>query len=456
MYIVIAGIGKVGSYLTEELSREGHDITIVDQKPEKLQSVSGHFDVMALAGNIIDPSTIDELDLDTADLFIAVTTSDEVNLLACLLAKKAGCPRTIARVRSPEYAGAMDYLQKQLSLAMIINPEELAAREILRILRLPSAIDVDVFAQGKAEILKFRLGESSGMDQMAIKEVPSKIHKDVLVCAVEREGKAYIPDGDFVLQSRDLVSIAGRPRDGVEFLSRIGISKTPVKTVMIVGAGRLSFYVAQMLAKAKIKTIVIEKDFAACERFAASVPEAIVINGDGSDQNLLYEEGLDNMDAFIALTGIDEENVFLSLYASKKHSMKTITKVTRIFLEEVFETLDLDTIINPKKLTAETILHYVRSLKGTLSSNVESLHKLAGDQVEALEFTVSRDCSLNGIPLQKLPLKPGVLITMIYRDGKVILPRGSDALKEEDHVVVVTTHSGVCDLEDLLRTRSRL
>lgn len=456
MQIVVAGLGKVGSYLAGELSQEGHDVQVVDIDPEHVRAVTSQYDVMGLNGSIVDPETLEELDLEDVDLFIAVAASDEINLLACLFAKKGGCSKTIARVRSPEYKGSMEYLKHQLGLEMIINPEQLAAAEIDRIVAFPSAIDVDTFAKGEAEIIKFRLSSGSMLDGMAVKEIPMRLNSDILVVVVQRDGKVHIPDGDFVLQDKDVVYIAANRQAAMEFLRDSGSANAPIRKAMLVGAGKLAYYLAERLVSHGVEVTVIDHDLKACERFAQLNPKAIVINGDGSDPNLLLEEGLEQMDVFIALTGIDEENVFLSLYASKKGHMKTITKVTRIAFDDLIRDLELDTMINPKSLTAEYIIRYARSLANTMGSNVETMHKLAENQVEAVEFTVHNGCEVLNTPLVDLPIRPGVLIASIMRDGKMIVPRGHDVLKTGDSVVVITNQPGFVDITDILKKgRSR-
>ena len=451
MQIIVAGLGKVGSYLAGELSMEGHDVTVVDIKADHVSNVTSQYDVMGINGNIIDPETFSELDLANTDLFIAVAAKDEINLLACLLAKKEGASRTIARVRSPEYRNSMDYLQEQLGLEMIINPEQLAAMEMERVLAYPGVIDVDTFSQKSSEIVKFRLPEKSILAGLPVKDIHKKVLNGVLVCVVEREGKAHIPDGNFVLEPRDLVSVAGARENVIEFLKRSGLKSKPISSVMMVGAGKIAYYLLERTKDTDLSMTVIDRDLEACEWVARQYPKAIVINGEASDPHLLMEEGLEDMDAFISLTGIDEENVFLSLYAARRMNIKTITKINRIYFDEIFYDLELDTIINPKRLTAEYIIRRARSLANSLGSNVETVHKLANDQVEAVEFQVRKGSEVIGIPLMNLPIKSGVLIALIVRKGKMILPRGNDELLEGDNVVIITNRMGFVDVADILK-----
>lgn len=350
----------------------------------------------------------------------------------------------------------MSFLANVLDLAMVVNPEQTAAEEIFRILHFPSAINVDTFSRGSSEILKFRIKADSPLVGMPLKDVVSVLHANILVCVVERGDEVYIPDGSFVLQDRDLVSIAGSPKDTLSFFEKIGIKTDTVRDIIIIGASKIAFYLAQMLEKSKINVTLIERDLDACANMAEKLPYVNVIHGDGSDQKLLLEEGLADVDAFAALTGLDEENVFLSLYAKSKARMKTITKINRIGFDEVISDLDLDTIVNPKKMTAQSILRYARNMANTVGSNVETLHRLASDRVEALEFIIRDGAPVNNIQLSKLNLKSGVLIALIERKGCVFIPRGSDSIQSGDRVIVITDRSGMCDIRDILASKGGL
>lgn len=406
---------------------------------------------MGMTGNIVAPDTISETGLDEADLFIAVTTNDEVNLLSCLLAKKAGCHRTIARVRSPEYSSDREYLKEQLGLDMIINPELLAAQEIERDLALPGATDVDTFSHGIGEIYKFKIMPNSVLDGMAVKNVPSQVADNVLICVDERNQLAYIPDGDFVLKGKDKLYLAGSRTNVIKFFRKAGLPTTPTQRVMIIGAGKIAHYLVEDLLKEGMEVTIIDQDLATCEKFALLHPGCIIIHGDGADADLLLEEGLMEMDALVSLTGFDEENVFLSMFAHRKAGLKTVTKANRMF-DEVIQDLDLDTLINPKKLTAEFIVRHVRAIANSTGSNVETMHKLANDQVEAIEFTVCENAPVIGTPLYQMDLKPGALIALITRGDESILPRGSDQTQAGDSVVVITNNCGFTDIADILNT----
>ncbi len=453
MQIIIVGCGKVGAVLTEQLSQEGNDVTVIDQNSERVEQMVNEYDVMGYIGSGTSYETQVEAGVEKADLLIAVTGSDELNLFCCLIAKKAGNCQTIARVRNPEYSAEVHYIKEELGLAMIINPELAAAAEIARVLRFPSAINVETFAKGKVEILTFRIKPDSVLCNMQVQEITTKLREDVLVCVVERGDEAFIPSGDFVLQEKDVVSIAGERKKTLDFFRKINIKVNPVKDIMIVGGGRLSFYLAKILLCDGVNVKIVEKDAARCDLLCQKIPGATVIHGDGSDKELLLEEGLDSVDSFAALTGLDEENVFLSLYAKSKAKMKTITKINRISFDEVINSLDLDTVIYPRNVTAEYIIRYVRAMANTVGSNVETMYRLAGNKVEALGFAIKENAPVLDIPLAKLNLKDGILVAAIQRNRRIIIPRGNDSMQEGDTVVIVTTIAGLRDIGSILKKK---
>lgn len=453
MNIIIVGCGKVGAVLTEQLSREGNNVTVIDINGSRVEQMVNEHDVMGYIGSGVSYETQLEAGVEKADLLIAVTGSDELNLLCCLFARKAGNCQTIARVRNPEYSEEVHYIKEELGLAMIINPELAAAAEIARVLRLPSAISVEVFARGKVEILKFRVKADSVLCDMAVQEIPGKLHSDILVCVVERGEEVFIPSGDFILKEKDVISIAGEPKKTMEFFRKIHIKVNPVKDIMIIGGGRLSYYLSRILIGTGVEVKIVEKDLDNCNRLCQKLPEATVIHGDGSDKELLLEEGLDQADAFAALTGMDEENVFLSLYAKSKARLKTVTKINKISFDEVINNLDLDTVIYPKNITAEYIIRYARAMANSLGSNVETMYRLAGDRAEALSFIIRENAPVVNIPLMDLNLKEGILLVAIERDGKVILPRGNDSMQVGDTVILVTTITGLQDISNILKKK---
>lgn len=450
MKIIIVGLGKVGQTLAEELSKEGNDITVIDEREEIVQECSGQFDIMGVVGNGASYSTLKEAEIEGADLMIAVTNSDEMNLLCCLIAKKAGNCHTIARVRNPEYSTEINFIKEELGLAMVINSEFAAAREIARILKFPSAIDVDTFAKGRVDILKFRVPENSVLSDVRIADLPPKIRGNILICAVERGEELIIPDGNFVIRSKDLVSIVGGVADANEFFRQVGIVYNRVKNIMIVGGSDIAYYLAKMLIAAGIRVKIVEKNMKRCEALSDLLPKATIVYGDGTDKELLLEEGLARYESFAALTNIDEENILLSLYAKKVGKMKMVTKINRIAFDEVIRELDLDTVIHPKDITSENIIRYVRCMKNTIGSNVETLHKIINNKAEALEFIIRDKSRVTDIPLLELKIKKGILVACINRSGKIIIPRGSDMMQVGDTVIIVTRLNGLKDIEDIL------
>lgn len=451
MNIIIVGCGKVGRVLAEQLCAAGNNITIVDVSEEKTSVLADKFDIMAVTGNGATHATLVEAGIDNADLLIAVTDSDERNLLCCLIAKKAGNCQTIARVRSPQYSVEAPYLKNELGLAMVINPEQTAAREIERVLRFPSAIKIETFINGKLELLKFRLPEDSPLCGMAVKDISAKLHCDLLVCTVECGEEAYIANGDLVFQPRDVISIVAEPKTAFTFFRKINYKALPVRDVLIAGGGEVSQYLCELLEEDGIASTIIEKDGRRAQCLAAALPDTNVIHADAISQDVLMQEGIEKTEAFAALTNLDEENVMLSLYARSVSDAKLITKINRIDFDSVIDRLGLDTIISPKNITAECILRYVRAMKKTIGTNLETLYTIIKGKVEAAEFIIKQNSALTAAPLMELNLKPGVLVAAIFRDGKVILPRGNHQLQVGDAVVVVSNHLGLHDMIEILR-----
>lgn len=450
MQIIIVGCGKVGSVLAEQLCQEGNDVTVIDTRSDKVEQLVGELDIMGYIGSGISFDTLTEAGVEKADLLMAVTDSDEVNLMCCLIARKAGNCQTIARVRNPEYNKEIAFLKEELGLALAINPELAAANEISRVLRLPSAISVEVFAKGRVELLNFRIRSGSPLCDITLQEMTARIGRDILVCVVERGEDVIIPTGNFVLQEKDKVYVAGETKSTAAFFQKIGVGAKPIRNILIVGGGKVSYYLAKILLASDIDVKIIEKDAARCDALCQALPDATIIRGDGSDRALLLEEGLDRADSFAALTGMDEENVFLSLYAKTQADIKTITKLNRIAFDEVISSLDLDTVVYPKDITAEYIIRYARAFGNTIGSNVETMHRIAGGKAEALEFIIREGAPVVDIPLMDLNLKNDILIACMSHEGKLIIPRGSDRMQVGDTVIVVTTRTGLKDISDIL------
>lgn len=451
MNIIVLGCGKAGQKIAELLNEEnGHNITLIDRRYDVVNDIINHFDIMGVVGDGADVDVLKEAGIETADLLIAVTGSDELNLLASLMAKKLGNCRSIARVRRPEYHKVVNLMKDDLGLAMAINPERAAASEIARILRFPTAIQIDTFAKGRVEILKFKVPEQSPLDGMKVMDIVAKLNCDVLVCGVERASEVFIPGGNFELKSGDLISIVSSIQEGTQFFKKIGIKTNRVKDTLIIGGGT-AYYLAYLLIETGINVKIVEQNPNRCDELLKLLPKATVICGDGTDNRLLVEEGLESAESVVSLTNIDEENVLLSLYAKTKTNGKVVTKINRIAYDRVINSLDLGTTIYPKNITAEYIVRFVRAKKNSLGSQIETMHFILDNKAEALEFRIKDGSPISGISIDSLKLKDNLLIACINRGGKIIIPRGKDVIMPGDTVIVVTLKSGFKDVSDILK-----
>ncbi|MBQ7501009.1 MAG: Trk system potassium transporter TrkA [Clostridia bacterium] len=450
MQIIIVGSGKVGYTLAEQLVNEDHSVVVVDIEQAPLDNTSSSIDVMGILGNCISVNTLKSADIDNSDLLIAVTGSDEQNLLCCLVARKANpkC-RTIARVRNPVYNEEIDFLKKELGIDLIINPELAAANEIAKVFRFPSAIKIDTFAKGRIELLHIKIDKNSPLTGKMLSDLRSDIKFNILVCTVTRNNKVIIPGGDFTLAENDKITIVSRKSDSIEFCKAIGMMKNRITTAMIAGGGKISYYLARSLIRSGIRTTIIEKSRDTCEFLAELLPEATIIHGDATDKNLLLEEGLDTTEGFAALTDFDEENILISLYAKTVSDVKTVTKINRVNFTSVIESLDLDSIIYPSIITSSHILRYVRSVDKAMNTNVENLYKLDDGNAEAVEFTVKEKSALTGKPISEIKFRPNTLICCIIRNEELIIPGGSDTIEVGDSVIVVS-EDHISDTKDLL------
>ncbi len=452
MNITVVGLGKVGEKIVELLVREEeHNITVVDVKNSVLRDVVNTYDVIGVTGSGASIEVLNEAGVENTDILIAATGSDEINLLTCFIARKVSGCKTIARVRNPEYGKELQLFKEDLGLAMIINPEFTAAVEIARTLRFPSAIQIDTFSKGRVELLKFRVQEGSPLDEIKIVDISNKLNCDVLVCGVERGDEAFIPGGDFVLKAGDLVSIVSTIKDAGFFFKKIGLKTDRVKDTIIVGGGKTSVYLANNLLKLGIDVKIIEQNPEKCEELCTLLPKATIINGDGTENALLLEEGIENAESFVALTGIDEENIMLSLYAKTKTKGKVVTKINRIAYDDVIKNLGLDTTIYPKTLAAEYIVRFVRARNNSMGNNIETLHYVLDGKAEALEFRIGDASPLANKTIESLSLRDGIIIACINRGGTIIIPRGKDVIMPKDTVIVVTTNRGFEDISDILR-----
>lgn len=446
MRIIIVGCGKVGSALAEQLSAEGHDLTLIDLSERRLEELTNRLDLTAVAGSGTSYQVLLEAGVQDTDLVIAVTTHDEINLLSCLIARKASDCHAIARVRDPQYVADLGFIRDELGISMAINPELSTARVVSRLIRFPSAIGVSTVARGRIELLDVRIPAESRLEGMAVCEVNPLLRTNVLLCMVRRGDKTYIPKGDFILRTGDDITVIIPPKEQKLFFDQVGVPSTPIKTAMLVGGGKIAFFLAKILLDSGISVKIIEKRLERCEFLSEKLPAATVIHGDGTDRELLDEEGLSSCGAFASLTGMDEENILLALHAGRHSRAKLFTKVNRVNFEEVIASMPIGKVIRPKQTTAELISQYTRAMQNSMGSNVETLHQLDG--AEALEFRVAAH-HLTGVPLQYMPIRPDVLLCCINRRGKRIIPRGHDVLHEGDTVIVVSTFEGMNDLQDI-------
>lgn len=452
MNIIIVGCGKVGQKLAMQLSREEeHNITVIDIRKGAVEDTTQRYDIMGMVGSGANIDTLLEAGALEADILIAVTGSDEVNLLSCLMAKKLGNCKTVARVRKPEYRKALPLFKEDLGLAMIINPEQAAAREIARVLRFPSAIQIDTFAKGRVEILKLKIPQGSVLDKLKIVDIGAKLNCDILVCGVERGEEAFIPNGNFELCAGDYISIVASIENGMYFFKKAGIKTNRVKDVMIVGGGNTAYYLASQLIKTGMDVKIVEKDAARCDELCDILPNATIINGDATEKRILLEEGLTQAGAFVSLTNMDEENIMLSLYAKSQTGGKIITKINRIEYDNVIESLELGTTVYPKDITAEYIVRFVRATYNSLESNIETMHLVLDGKAEALEFRIKENSPVVNMRIDSLNLKDNILIACITRGMNVIIPRGYDSILPGDTVIVVTGNEGYTDIKDILK-----
>jgi len=451
MEIIIVGCGKVGATLVEQLSNENHNIVVIDEKEEKIQAITNEYDAMGVVGNGVSYQTLLEAGISTADLLIAVTGSDEQNLLSCVIARKTGNCKAIARIQNPIYHAETAFLRDVLGIAMITNPDFSSAADIARVFQFPSAVKIDTFAKGRTEMLHFRVSKDSVLVNFPLLNLRREFNCDLLVCMVTRGEEVIIPRGDFVFQPGDVVAIVSTPSNATKFFRKIGINTDRVRTAMLVGGGKIAFYLAKRLIASGVKTKIIEINPNRCEKLSELLPEATIILGDGTNQKLLLQENIENVEGFAALTGMDEENILLSLFAKKVSNAKVVTKIDHINFSSVLNDLNMDSICYPRLLTAEAIIKYARSMNASLHTNVENLYKLQDGRIEAMEFYIKApEENITSIPLQNMHFKKNILICSISRSGKVLIPGGQDMLMPGDSVVIVTAGHHISDLKEII------
>lgn len=432
MKIVIIGIGKVGFALASSLSLEGHDITIIDNNPKVIEKIENALDVLPIKGNAFSTSTLLEAGCDEADLLIAVTGRDEINMLCCLTAKKLGIKRTAARIRDPQYARELLLIKDDLGLDMVINPEEASADEIVRLLTVPGAIKIENFAKGRVRMMELIVKKDMPIVGMQLKSIASLYNIPILIGAVIRNGNLIIPNGNFRIEVSDSIYIIGKTAHIYSFSKVLDPSPSKVRNVMIVGGGKIAYYLARLLEQMHIKVKIIEKDEATCQTLAEALPQSLIINGDGTDKLLLQSEQISSVNGFISLTGSDEENIIASILAKQSSAKFVMTKISKNSCKEVAASLGLDIIIKPQEIITNQILKFVRG------QSIEALHRIVDNEGEIIELIVSPDDAIIGIPLNKLHLVPDLLIATIVRKNTVVIPTGNDSIQAGDRVLIIT------------------
>jgi len=452
MKIIVLGAGKVGKTLIKHISNEDHDIIVVDQNATKVEEVVNQFDVIGVVGNGGSYDILMEAGAQDANLIICVTASDELNILAGLMAKKMGTRHTIARVRNPDYSSQRDFMRNQLGFSMIVNPELEAASEIRRVLSFPSAVKVDTFSRGKVELAEFFVEEHSRLNGVELSQLHKITKTNILVCAVSHNEDVIIPDGNYAIKPGDHLYITGTHRDLSRFCLDIGVITTRIKNVIIVGGGKIAYYLSKQLPTQGIKVKIIEKDKNRCQVLAEKLPYVTIIHGDGSDDELLNEEGIENTDAVLALTGLDEENIVLSLSVKSLYHKKTIAKVTRMNYAGLSDVLKVDSIVAPKKIVASQIIRYVRAkMNKDNDSSVKTLYKIVDGEVEAIEFKVTEQFKYLHKTLNEMKIKEHVLVAAIIRENEVIVPKGNTTMELNDYVIIVSRGEIMKSLNDILR-----
>lgn len=452
MNIIISGCGKIGLTIIESLSSEGHDITAIDTSSQVIDAITNIHDIIGVVGNCTDCDTLKEARIEDAELFVAITGSDETNMLSCFLAKKMGAKHTIARIRTPEYNyQSLVFLRQQLDLSMAINPEMLAAQELYNILKFPSAEKIEHFSRRNFEMIEFSLKPDSVLDGMSLFQMREKYDAKVLVCAVRRNNDVFIPNGSFVLKGGDKIGITATSTEILKLFKELNVYQKQAKDVIILGGSRIAYYLTKMLTAAGSNVKVIDKDPEVCRHFCDDLPKVTVVLGDGTQQELLLEEGIKDTGAFVSLTGVDEQNILISVLAKSLNVPKVISKINRDELLELADHLGLDTTISPRKIVSDVLVRYARALRNSLGSNIETLYHLMDDHIEAIEFKVSDEFQCLNVPLRDMSLKENILIAGIIRQKKPIIPSGNDVILAGDKVIIIAADRKIQELSDILK-----
>ncbi len=450
MKIVIIGLGTVGKTILETLSIEEHTVTIIDEDKDRVDALIAKYDVFGVVGNGACKDIQKEAKMREADLAIALTHSDELNVFACLVAKKLGAKNTIARVRNPAYRTQIMEMKDELGISMIVNPELETSEEIFNRINLPSVSQIEHFANGRALLVEIAVEGNCSLVGETLISLGKKLNSKVLICAVQRGDEVFIPTGNFVIAKGDRVHFTSDANSLGDFLAEINVVNSPLKKIMIVGGGRTSFYLAEALSKKKYKVRIIESNKSVAEDLADRLPKVTVVHGNGTRHAILLEEGIEAMDAFVALTDVDEENMIVSMFANKMNVKKSITRIKSDDLYEMLGELGIDNTVSPKDIVASRIISYARALANKRGSNVLTLHRLVNNTVEAVEFAAKKHERIYNKPLRELHIKDNCLIACIIRENAVIIPDGNSTIMLGDNVIVVTTHKNFDDLTDII------
>ena len=450
MKIVIIGLGTIGSDILKTLSKDKHTITIIDEDKKVIDNLVDKYDIQGVVGNGASLDIQVEANMKNADMAIVLTKSDELNIFACMVAKKLGVNNTIARVRNPDYRRQVLAMQDELGISMIVNPEKDTASEIFNLINLPEIVEAEHFANNKALLVEIVAEPGCALINESLISIGQKLNTKVLICAVQRGEEVIIPTGHFVIQEGDQICFTADTKDLRDFLAEINIVKSPLKNIMIVGGSKVAYYLADQLSKRKHNVKLIEQDASVANMLAEDLSKTTVIVGNGAQHDLLIEEGIEAMDAFVALTNADEENMIISMFANKMGVKKTITQIKSDDLYGMLSELGIKNNVSPKDIVADRIVSYIRAVENSRGNNALALYHLIGDKVEALEFAAKKQEKFYNKPLRELKLKKDCLIACIVRDLKVIIPDGNEHIELGDNVVVVTTHKNFNDLKDIL------
>lgn len=450
MNIIIVGCGRVGRTIAYQLDKEGHSVTAIDTDREALERISAT-NVMVLRGNGATFETLKDADVENCDLLIAVTASDELNLYTCLIAKNAGAPKTIARVRNPQYTNDVMKLKDELMLSLAINPEQTCARELSRLIKFPGAVEIESFAKGMVDLIKVKIKENSVLANKKVMDCANIFKDGLRICTAERGKECFIPNGDFEIKAGDVISIISESNAAAKLFKNLGVINAKSRHVLILGGSKIAYYLAKSLSETGIKVKIIETSRKRCEQLSDALDDAVIIHGNAMNQELLVSEGIEHADAIVALMDTDEENIIISLFAKDINpDAKIITEIDDISFS-IIDSLPLDSVIHPKHLTGQYIIQYVRAMQNSVGSNIETLHAICNDQAEALEFRAKEESMAIGVPLSMLSLKNELQIACITRNGRIIIPSGKDTIELDDTVIVVTKHRGLFDLKDILK-----